>query len=126
MTTPADLRYTSDHEWIQPGRDVASVGITAWAADHLGDIVFVELPLVGASLVQATPFGAVESVKAVSDLFAPVSGQVVEVNEALVDRPELVNSDPYGDGWIIRVRPADPVELETLLDSVAYTASLAD
>jgi glycine cleavage system H protein len=103
----------------------ATVGITAYAADQLGDIVFVELPEVGRSLEAAAPFGVVESVKAVSDLYAPVAGEVIETNPALTANPELVNSDPHGEGWMIRVRLADPAELDDLLDAGAYDLLIA-
>jgi glycine cleavage system H protein len=123
---PADLRYTKEHEWVRLEGDVATVGITAHAADQLGDIVFVELPAVGTSLRQLATFGVVESVKAVSDLFAPVGGEVVEVNEALATGPEVVNSDPYGAGWMLKVRVADPAEADALLDPAAYEALVAE
>ena len=102
-TIPADLRYTRDHEWAKPEAGRIRVGITAYAQEQLGDVVFVELPKVGAKVTQKQAFGVVESVKAVSDLFAPVSGEVVDVNTALPDAPELVNQDPYGRGWMIVV-----------------------
>ncbi|TME81919.1 MAG: glycine cleavage system protein GcvH [Chloroflexi bacterium] len=117
---PADLRYTKEHEWVRLEDDVATVGITPYAAEQLGDIVFVELPASGASLEQFAPFGVVESVKAVSDLFAPVAGEVVEANEELHAKPELVNSDPLGEGWMIKVRVADRGQVENLLDANAY------
>ena len=117
---PAELRYTKDHEWIRIEGDEAVVGITQYAADQLGDIVFVELPEAGRSLEQHATFGVVESVKAVSDLYAPLSGEVVEVNPDLSGNPELVNSDPYGAGWMLRVKLADPAEVEGLLDAAAY------
>jgi glycine cleavage system H protein len=123
---PADLRYTKEHEWVRLEGDVATVGITAHAADQLGDIVFVELPAVGTTLAQLATFGVVESVKAVSDLFAPVGGEVVEVNEALAGGPEVVNSDPYGAGWMLKVRVADPAEADALLDPAAYEALVAE
>ena len=123
---PADLRYTKEHEWVRVKGDVATVGITAHAADQLGDIVFVELPAVGTSLRQLATFGVVESVKAVSDLFAPVGGEVVEVNEALASAPEVVNSDPYGAGWMLRIRLADPAQVDALLDPAAYEALVAE
>ncbi len=125
MTVPTDLRYTRDHEWVRVDGDEATVGITQYAADQLGDIVFVELPDEGRALEQARPFGVVESVKAVSDLFAPVSGEVVAANGALTGGPELVNSDPYGEGWMIRLRVADAGQLEDLLDGDAYDALVA-
>jgi len=122
---PTDLHYTKDHEWVRVAGDVATVGITAFAAEQLGDIVFVELPDVGRTLEQAAAFGVVESVKAVSDLFAPCGGEVVERNEELASKPELVNSDPYDGGWMIRVRLADPAEIDTLLRPDAYDALVA-
>ncbi len=122
---PADLRYTKDHEWVRVAGDEATVGITAYAADQLGDIVFVELPSAGRSLTQFGAFGVVESVKAVSDLFAPLTGEVSGTNDALAGSPELVNSDPYGQGWMIRLKLAVPGELDELLDSTAYDALIA-
>ena len=122
---PTDLRYTTDHEWVRVDGDEATIGITAYAADQLGDIVFVELPDAGRTVTQAATFGVVESVKAVSDLFAPVSGAVVEANGELGANPELVNSDPYGHGWMIRISVADPVQLAALLDPDAYDALIA-
>jgi glycine cleavage system H protein len=123
---PNELRYTKDHEWVRVDGDEATVGITEYAASQLGDIVFVELPDAGRSLAQFGTFGVVESVKAVSDLFAPVSGEVVAGNDALLGAPELVNSDPYGDGWMIRLRLADPTEVDDLLDATAYDALTAE
>lgn len=117
---PADLRYTTDHEWVRVEGDTVTVGITQYAAEQLGDIVFVELPDVGRALDQAVAFGVVESVKAVSDLFAPVSGDVTETNPGLAGSPESVNSDPYGEGWMVRIRIADPSQLDELLDAAAY------
>ena len=125
MSVPNDLRYTRDHEWLRLDGEEATVGITAYAADQLGDIVFVELPDAGRELDQARPFGVVESVKAVSDLFAPISGEVVAINTALAAGPELVNSDPYGDGWMIKVKVADASQLDDLLDGDAYDALVA-
>ena len=122
---PTDLRYTNDHEWVRVDGDEATIGITAYAADQLGDIVFVELPDAGRTVSQAAAFGVVESVKAVSDLFAPVSGEVVEANGELGANPELVNSDPYGGGWMIRITLADPTQLDGLLDADAYDAVIA-
>jgi glycine cleavage system H protein len=122
---PTDLRYTSDHEWVRADGDVATIGITAYAADQLGDIVFVELPDAGRAVAQSAAFGVVESVKAVSDLFAPVGGEVIEANGDLSARPELVNGEPYEGGWMIRVRMSDPGELEELLDAEAYDALIA-
>ena len=114
------LRYTDDHEWLQLDGDVGLVGVTAYAADQLGDIVLVELPPVGTMLTRHQVFGVVESVKAVSDLYAPVGGEVVAVNGDLAARPELVNEDPYGAGWMLRVRLADAGQLEGLKDADAY------
>lgn len=122
MSVPTDLRYTRDHEWVRVDGEEATVGITAYAADQLGDIVFVELPDSGKALEASKPFGVVESVKAVSDLFAPISGEVVAVNDALAGSSELVNSDPYEAGWMIRVRVGDPSQLDDLLDAEAYDA----
>ena len=123
---PADLRYTKDHEWVRVDGDVATIGITQHAADQLGDIVFVELPNAGRALEQFATFGVVESVKAVSDLFAPVGGEVVEANGALAAAPEVVNSDPYGAGWMLRIRLADAAQVDALLDPAAYEALVAE
>ena len=120
-----DLRYSKEHEWVRAEDGRATIGITSFAADELGDIVFIELPEVGATLTQFGTFGVVESVKAVSDLFAPVSGEVVEVNEALRDAPELLNTGPFGEGWIARVILADAAELDNLMDAAAYAAETA-
>ncbi len=117
---PDDLRYSREHEWVRVDGSQATIGITSFAADELGDIVFVELPEVGSRLTQFATFGVVESVKAVSDLYAPLSGAVSEVNEALRDSPELLNSDPFVAGWIARVTMADAAELDALLDSASY------
>jgi len=125
MSYPDDLRYSKEHEWVRVEEGRATIGITSFAADELGDIVFIELPEVGATLRQFGTFGVVESVKAVSDLFAPVSGEVAEVNEALHDKPELLNSDPFGEGWIARVTLADAAELDNLMDAAAYAAETA-
>lgn len=123
---PTDLRYTKDHEWIRVEGDEATVGITDYAAGQLGDIVFVELPAPGRTLEQFATFGVVESVKAVSDLFAPVSGEVLAGNDALANSPELVNGDPFGEGWMVRLRLADATELDGLLDAAAYDALTAE
>jgi len=122
---PTDLRYTTDHEWVRVEGDEATVGITAYAAEQLGDIVFVELPDPGRALEQAATFGVVESVKAVSDLYAPIAGEVIEGNADLGASPELVNSDPYGGGWMIRMRLSDRAQLDGLLDPDAYEALVA-
>jgi glycine cleavage system H protein len=124
---PSDLRYTKEHEWVRVVGDIATIGITAHAADQLGDIVFVELPPVGRAIDQHATFGVVESVKAVSDLFAPIGGEVVETNDAaLRGAPELVNADPYGEGWMLRLSLADPSQVSGLLDAAAYEALIAE
>ena len=123
---PSDLRYTKEHEWVRVEGDVATVGITQHAADQLGDIVFVELPEPGKRLEQFATFGVVESVKAVSDLFAPVAGEVLEGNAGLATTPEVVNSDPYGAGWMLRVRISEPAQVGQLLDPAAYEALTAE
>ncbi|HLA15486.1 MAG TPA: glycine cleavage system protein GcvH [Candidatus Limnocylindrales bacterium] len=122
---PAELRYTKDHEWVRVEGVDAIVGITAYAADQLGDVVFVELPAIGRTVEQAKAFGVVESVKAVSDLYAPLSGEVTAINEQLASRPELVNGDPFGEGWMVSLRIADPAELDGLLDAAAYDDLIA-
>jgi len=116
---PDDLRYLESHEWVSEP-DPVRVGISDFAQDELGDVVFVELPEAGDDLAAGEEFGVVESIKAVSDLYAPVSGEVVAVNEELVDQPELVNEDPYGDGWMLELEPADPDEFENLLSAEDY------
>jgi glycine cleavage system H protein len=123
---PQDLRYTKDHEWVRVVGDMATVGITDYAAEQLGDIVFVELPEIGRAVVQATAIGVIESVKAVSDLFAPVGGEVVESNSELSTSPELINTDPFGKGWMLRVKVADAGQVAGLLDAAAYEALIAE
>ena len=124
---PADLRYAKSHEWLKLGADgTASVGITDYAQGSLGDITYVQLPKVGASLGAGAAFGVVESVKAASDIYAPAAGTVVEVNGALERAPETLNSDPYGAGWMLRVRLSDPAQLGQLLDPAAYEALTAE
>jgi glycine cleavage system H protein len=123
---PTDLRYTKEHEWVRVEGDVATVGVTQYAADQLGDVVFVDLPEAGRSLDQFGTFGVVESVKAVSDLFAPLSGEVVEANAALTSQPELVNSEPYGAGWMLKLRVADAKQVDELLDAAAYDKLTAE
>jgi glycine cleavage system H protein len=126
MTFPEDLRYTREHEWARrKGRNVV-VGITEYAQDQLGDVVYLELPAVGDAFKKGESFGVVESTKAVSELFAPVSGKVVEVNDPLTDAPETVNEDPYEEGWLVAIEPADPNELEELLDAKGYQAFVDD
>lgn len=121
MTIPAHLRYTAEHEWLDVAADgLARVGITAYAQNQLGDVVYVDVPAVGTTVRAGKPFGVVESVKAASDLYSPLTGTVVEVNAKLVDHPELVNADPYGDGWIFVVEMSDPGELDALMDAAAY------
>lgn len=119
---PSDLMYTKEDEWIRRDGEEAVVGITDYAQDALSDIVYVELPSTGESFDSGATFGVVESVKAASDLFMPVGGEVLEVNEALADTPELVNSDPYGEAWIVRIKMSDPSELDDLMDADAYQA----
>jgi glycine cleavage system H protein len=122
---PAELRYTKEHEWAKLDGDKARVGITAFAQEQLGDVVFVELPKVGAKVSAMKTFGVVESVKAVSDLFAPLSGEVAEINAELPKKPELVNTDPYGKGWMIVITPSKPAELDTLLTAAQYEEFIA-
>jgi len=125
MQFPADLRYTKEHEWLRLQGGEAVVGITDFAQDALGDVVFVELPAVGTVLTQGQTFGVVESNKTVSDLFAPVSGKVLAVNQALRDEPEAVNQDPYGAGWMVKIAPASASDAGGLLDAAAYQAFVA-
>jgi len=121
---PEDLQYTADHEWVRRDGDVVTVGITDYAQDQLGDIVYLSLPAVGEAIESGAVVGELESTKSVSDLFAPVSGEVVSVNDALESTPETVNSDPYGQGWLMTVRVADPGALEGLMDASTYKASI--
>ena len=120
MNVPEDLRYSSDHEWVGRDGDVVRVGVTDYAQDALGDVVFVQVPTVGAEVNVGDAFGEVESTKSVSDVYAPVSGTVVEVNEALADTPQMLNEDPYGEGWICAIRISDPSQFDGLLDAEAY------
>jgi glycine cleavage system H protein len=120
VDVPDDLRYTDDHEWLRVEGGEGVVGITAYAAGELGDVVFVELPVLGTALQAAQSFGVIESVKTASDLYSPLAGEVVAVNGALADRPELVNEDPYGEGWMVRLRLADPAASDGLKDARAY------
>ena len=129
MQLPENLRYTRDHEWLRIEGDEAVVGITEYAASELGDVVFVELPAAGTTLTNAQSFGVIESVKTASDLYAPAAGEVLAINDALADKPELVNNDPYGEGWMIRVKLADPAATaegsEQLMDADAYRELIA-
>jgi glycine cleavage system H protein len=122
---PKDLRYTKEHEWARRTGSIVVVGITAHAQEALGDVVYVDLPKVGAVLTAGATFGTVESTKAVSELFAPLGGKVVKVNQALSDEPHLINQDPYGKGWICEVEPSQAAEFDGLMDAAAYTALLA-
>jgi glycine cleavage system H protein len=125
MHNPDDLRYSAEHEWVRVDGTIAEVGITDFAQDNLGDIVYVQLPEIGATLVRDAACSEVESTKSVSDIYAPVSGTVVEVNEALTTTPELINSDPYGAGWMFRVELSDAAEVDSLMDAAAYQALVA-
>lgn len=125
MNTPENLKYTREHEWIRVEGDVAYVGITDYAQSELGEIVFVDVDTVGDTVAQGEVFGSVEAVKTVSDLNMPATGEVLEFNENLNDHPELVNNDPYGEGWMVKVSVADAAELDSLLDAAAYQALIA-
>ena len=122
MNIPSDLKYTKDHEWVRVEGDVATIGITDFAQGELGDIVYVEVETLDETLDKDEVFGTVEAVKTVSDLFLPMSGEIIEFNESLEDEPELVNTDPYGDGWMIKVKISDQAELDQLMDDAAYKA----
>ena len=126
MAYPKEFRYTDQHEWIRVDRDVATVGITDYAQHELGDVVFVELPKPGTKVTAGKSFGTVESVKAVSEIYAPISGEVVEINNDLHNTPEKINSDPHGAAWLIKVRLADPAEVNGLMDATAYEKFIAD
>ena len=126
MNFPQNLKYTNEHEWIRVEGDMAYVGITDYAQEQLGDIVFVDIPTVGESLEANETFGTLEVVKTISDLFLPVAGEVVEQNESLEENPELVNKDPYGEGWLIKMNPANLKDIEDLLDAEAYKAVIND
>lgn len=126
MKIPAELRYTEEHEWIRIEGDVATVGVTDFAQGELGDIVFVEVDTVGDSIDRGEIFGTVEAVKTVSDLFMPISGEVLEFNAKLEDDPELVNSDPYGDGWMVKIKMSKASEADALLDQEAYKALIGE
>jgi glycine cleavage system H protein len=122
---PKNLRYTKDHEWARPDGGGVVVGVTAHAQEQLGDVVYVELPKVGDTVNAGSPFGVVESTKAVSELFAPISGKVTKINSALADEPSTINSDPYGAGWIIELEPSNPAQLDGLMDADGYNDLLA-
>ena len=126
MNIPAELKYTKEHEWLKIEGDVATVGITDYAQGELGDIVFIELPQVGNKLEQMKPFGVIEAVKAVSEIFAPISGEVTEVNSKLEAEPTTINSDPYGQGWIIKIKVSNPKELDNLLSAEDYKKLLEE
>jgi glycine cleavage system H protein len=126
MAYPAKYRYTKQHEWIEVNGDVATIGITDYAQHELGDVVFAELPKPGATITAGKSFGTVESVKAVSELYAPASGEVIEANGELHDTPEKINSDPHGTAWLIKVRLANPAELKDLMDAAAYQAFIVE
>ena len=122
---PENLKYTKEHEWVRLDGDVAVVGITSYAQEQLGDVVYVDLPAKGATLKQLETFGAVDSVKTASDLYSPLSGEVIDINEALKASPELVNTEPYGAGWMLKVKPSDLTELDSLLDAAGYEQFLS-
>ena len=125
METPDNLKYSSEHEWLAPNGKTAKVGITGYAAEHLGDIVFVELPKVGSSVTAGSSFGVIEAVKSVSELFAPVSGKVVAINERVTKEPELVTAEPYGAGWLIEIEMSNDGEISALKDAAAYRDLIA-
>ncbi len=125
MNVPEGLKYTSDHEWAKVDGDVVVVGITDYAQGELGDVVFVEMPEVGSEVDKGETFGTIEAVKAVADLFSPVGGEVVEINEILEDTPETVNKDPYGEGWMVKIKMNNPAELDELMDAAAYTEHIS-
>ena len=122
MNIPAELKYSKEHEWLRVEGDTATVGITAFAQGELGDIIYVDIDTVGETIAKDAIFGTVEAVKTVSDLFLPVSAEILELNEALKDKPELVNNDPYGEGWMVKIKISNPDEIATLLDAAAYQA----
>ena len=125
MPSPTDRRYTKEHEWVRVENDLGIVGITDYAQDQLGDLVYLDLPSSGIQVKQLDKLGEIESVKAVSDLYSPVSGEVMEVNQEVIDRPELVNESPYGQGWLVRLRLADPAEVDGLLTAEQYDELIA-
>ena len=121
MKIPDELRYTPEHEWVRDSSDGARVGITDFAQDALGDIVYVQLPEVGVDVTAGDSFGEVESTKSVSEIYAPITGEVTAINQAVVDNPELINSDPYGEGWLVEIRPVDAAAIAALLDAEGYS-----
>jgi len=125
MSVPDELRYSKDHEWIRVDGDTVRIGITDYAQDALGDVVYVQIPSVGTAVKVGESFGEVESTKSVSDVYAPVTGTVVEVNDSLADEPQKLNEDPYGDGWICAIRVSEPGEIDALLDAAAYRDFIA-
>lgn len=122
MNIPAELKYTKDHEWVKVEGDIAVIGITDYAQGELGDVVYVELPETGSTFEKEESFGTIEAVKAVADIFCPLSGEFVEVNEVIQDAPETINKDPYGDGWMVKIKISDSVQLDELMDAEAYKA----
>ncbi|HEY8445789.1 MAG TPA: glycine cleavage system protein GcvH [Thermomicrobiales bacterium] len=122
MSSPQDLRYTRTHEWVRVEGELATIGITDYAQNELGDITYLELPEVGSEITQNEPLGVVESVKAASDIYAPISGQVVERNETVIDSPDLLNRSPYEEAWLLRIRPTDPSQIEALMSAEEYDA----
>ena len=125
MSVPSDLHYTADHEWVKLDGDIAVIGVTDYAQGELGDIVFVEVETQGETLDAEEVFGTIEAVKTVSDLILPISGEILEINEALEDNPSLINNDPFGAGWIIKVKVTNPPDIEGLMDATSYEASIA-
>lgn len=126
MGYPTQFRYTKDHEWIAASGDTATIGITDYAQHELGDVVFVELPAIGTNLVAGKTFGSIESVKAVSEIYAPTNGNVLEANAALQNKPETINSDPHGAGWLVKIRLSNPAEVNSLMDAAAYEAYIEE
>ena len=125
MNVPADLMYTTEHEWVLVEGNIATIGITDWAQGELGDVVFVELPEIGTAVTRGETFGTIEAVKAVSDMYSPVTGKVTEINTALDDDPMVINGDPYGEGWMIKVEMEDASEVDQLLDAVGYNSLIS-
>lgn len=126
MAYPKQFHYTKEHEWVDAKDGIARIGITDYAQHELGDVVFVELPAAGTPLKAGKTFGSVESVKAVSDIYAPASGEVIEANPTLQNKPELINTDPHGEGWLVKVKLANPAELNSLMDAAAYEAYIEE